>query len=52
VFVKIGEDLEGLIYASEIDKDEAAKLKPGDKIKVKVIKVDVEQGKIGLTAKT
>jgi sRNA-binding carbon storage regulator CsrA len=26
-------------------------LKPGDKIKVKVIKVDVEQAKIGLTAR-
>lgn len=52
VFVKITDELEGLIFASEIDKDEAAKLKPGDKIKVKVIKVDVEQAKIGLSAKT
>ncbi|MDD5596178.1 MAG: 30S ribosomal protein S1 [Candidatus Omnitrophica bacterium] len=52
VFVKIEEDLEGLIFSSEIDKNDAAGLKPGDKIKVKVIKVDVEQGKIGLTAKT
>jgi small subunit ribosomal protein S1 len=51
VFVKIEEDLEGLVYASEIDKDTASSLKPQDKIKVKVIKVDVEQAKIGLTAK-
>jgi len=51
VFVKIKEDLEGLVYASEIDKDTAAKLKPADKIKVKVIKVDVEQAKIGLSAR-
>lgn len=51
VFVKITEDLEGLIYASEIDKDAVSALKPGDKINVKVIKVDVEQAKIGLTAK-
>jgi small subunit ribosomal protein S1 len=51
VFVKIGEDLEGLIYASEIDKDELGKLKPADKIKVKVIKVDVDQAKIGLSAR-
>jgi len=51
VFVKIDEDLEGLIYASEIDKDTVSKLKQGDKIKVKVIKVDVEQAKIGLSAK-
>jgi small subunit ribosomal protein S1 len=51
VFVKIGDDLEGLVYASEIEKEIVSKLKPGDKIKVKVIKVDVEQAKIGLTAK-
>lgn len=51
VFVKITEDLEGLVYASEIDKDAVSKLKPGDKINVKVIKVDVEQAKIGLSSK-
>jgi len=51
VFVKLDEDLEGLVYASEIDKDTVSKLKPGDKIKVKVMKVDVEQAKIGLTSK-
>lgn len=51
VFVKIDEELEGLVYASEIDKDSLAQLKAGDKIKVKVIKVDVEQAKIGLSAK-
>ncbi len=51
VFVKIEEDLEGLIYSSEIDKEQAAQLKAGDKVKAKVIKVDVEQAKIGLSAK-
>jgi len=51
VFVKIDEELEGLVYSSEIDKEEVLKLKAGDKIKVKVIKVDVEQAKIGLSAK-
>ncbi|MFH0790510.1 MAG: 30S ribosomal protein S1 [Candidatus Omnitrophota bacterium] len=51
IFVKINDDLEGLVYASEIDKEKAAGLKPGDKINVKVIKVDAEQGKIGLSAK-
>lgn len=50
VFVKISEELEGLIYSSEIDKTKVAELKPQDKIKVKVIKVDVEQAKIGLSA--
>jgi len=51
VFVKLDEELEGLVFASEIDKEVSAQLKPGDKIKVKVIKVDVEQAKIGLSAK-
>ncbi len=51
VFAKIDDELEGLIYSSEIDKETVANIKPGDKIKVKVIKVDVEQAKIGLTAR-
>jgi small subunit ribosomal protein S1 len=51
VFVKLEQELEGLVYSSEIDKDKVAQLKPGDKLQVKVIKVDVEQGKIGLSAR-
>lgn len=51
VFVKIEEELEGLIYSSEIEKEAVAQLKPGDKVRSKVIKVDVEQAKIGLSAK-
>lgn len=51
VFVKIEEDLEGLIYNSEIDNEKVSQLKVGDKIKVKVIKIDIEQGKIGLSGK-
>ncbi|RJO63986.1 MAG: 30S ribosomal protein S1 [Candidatus Omnitrophota bacterium] len=51
VFVKIEEDLEGLIFANEINQEQLKQLKPQDKIKAKVIKVDTEQGKIGLSAK-
>ncbi|MDD5155865.1 MAG: 30S ribosomal protein S1 [Candidatus Omnitrophica bacterium] len=51
VFVKIEPDLEGLVFSGEIDKEKAAQLKAGDKVQVKVIKVDAEQGKIGLSAK-
>jgi small subunit ribosomal protein S1 len=51
VFVKIEPDLEGLVFSGEIDKEKVASLKPTDKIQVKIIKVDVEQGKIGLSAK-
>jgi small subunit ribosomal protein S1 len=51
VFVRIEGELEGLVFANEIEKEVMDKLKPGDKIKVKVIKVDIEQAKIGLSAK-
>jgi small subunit ribosomal protein S1 len=51
VFVKLETDIEGLIYSNEIEKEKVAQLKPGEIIKVKVIKVDIDQGKIGLTAK-
>jgi small subunit ribosomal protein S1 len=51
IFVRITEDLEGLVYASELDKETIGKLNPGDKVQVKIMKVDVEQGKIGLSMK-
>jgi len=51
VFVKLEDEVEALVYSSEIDKDGAAKLKPGDAIRVRVIKVDVEQMKIGVSAR-
>ncbi len=49
VFVKLEEDLEGLVYMSEMDKTMAEHLKPHDKVKVKIVKVDPEQMKIGLS---
>jgi len=51
VFVKLDEDIEGLVFSSEIETERMNSLKPGDKLKVKVIKVDTEQAKIGLSAK-
>jgi small subunit ribosomal protein S1 len=51
VFVRIENDLEGLIFSSEIDKEVMEKLKPGDKIKCQVIKIDPEQAKIGLSTR-
>ena len=51
VFVKIDADLEGLVYSSEIEKEALEKLKPQDKLRVKVTKVDTEQAKIGLSAR-
>ncbi len=51
VFVKIDDELEGLVFTNEIDGEKLKSLKPGDKVRVKIIKVDVEQGKIGLSAR-
>jgi len=51
VFVKIEDDLEGLIYSNEIDKEVMEKLKPGDRIKSQIIKIDPDQAKIGLTTR-
>ena len=51
VFVKLDEEVEALVYSSEIEKERATSLKPGDKLKVRVIKVDVDQMKIGVSAK-
>jgi len=53
IFVKIEEELEGLIHISEISwslvKDPKTLFKPGDKIKVKII--EIENGKISLSIK-
>jgi len=51
VFVKLDDEVEALVYSSEIDKEKSSALKPGDKLKVKIIKVDVDQMKIGVGAK-
>ena len=51
VFVRLDEEVEALVYASEIEKEKAQALKPGDKLNVKVIKVDIDQMKIGVSAK-
>ena len=51
VFVKLDGDIEALVYSSEIDKQQASSLKAGDKLQVKVIKVDVEGMKIGVSAR-
>ena len=51
IFVRLDNFVEALVYSSEIEKEKAAALKPGDKIRVKIIKIDVEQMKIGVSAK-
>ena len=53
VFVKIEDELEGLVHISEIDwglvEDPKLFVKVGDKVKVKVI--DVKEGKVSLSMK-
>jgi len=51
VFVKLEEELEGLVFSGEIDKEAMEALKPADKIKVKIIKIDPGSAKIGLSAR-
>ena len=53
VFVELEKDLEGLLHVSELttNKDQSPEeiVKIGDKVKVKVLRVDPEERKIGLT---
>lgn len=51
VFVKIDESLEGLVFSGEMEKDKLEELKSGEKLKVKIIKIDPGSAKIGLSAK-
>ncbi|MBI5873401.1 MAG: 30S ribosomal protein S1 [Candidatus Omnitrophica bacterium] len=48
VFARLTPDLEGLLYINEIPKEQFDSLNIGDRIKVKIIKVDVDAMKIGL----
>ncbi|MBN3039912.1 MAG: S1 RNA-binding domain-containing protein [Candidatus Omnitrophica bacterium] len=50
-FVKIDENLEGLVFSGEIDEEAMKQLKPGDSLKVKIIKIDPGSAKIGLSTK-
>lgn len=52
VFVKIDDQLEGLVFSGEIEKDRMEQLKPGEKLTVKIIKIDPGSAKIGLSAHT
>ncbi len=51
VFVKLEEELEGLVFSDEIEESVIQSLKMGDKLKVKIIKVSPQGAKIGLSAK-
>jgi small subunit ribosomal protein S1 len=56
VFVELETELEGLLHVSELtDKKDVSPeelVKVGDKVKVKVLRVDAEERKIGLTLYT
>jgi len=53
VFVKLEDDLEGLLHISELTDDREAKpedlLRPGQKVEVRIIRVDIDERKIGLS---
>ncbi len=49
-FVELERDLEGLLHISKVDKDtEMEGLNVGDLIEVKIVKIEPEEGKIGLS---
>lgn len=54
-FVQIGEGVEGLVHLNEISEDKVLKpsdlLKVGDKVKVKVINIDLKNKRIALSIK-
>ncbi|MBF0345842.1 MAG: 30S ribosomal protein S1 [Nitrospirae bacterium] len=49
LFVEIENSVEGLVYASEIVKQDNKEFAEGELIKAKIIKLDAEQRKIGLS---
>ncbi len=55
IFVEIEKDIEGLVHVSEIDpnlsKNLESHFKAGDKIKIRISKVDPQQHRIALTTK-
>ncbi|UCD15711.1 MAG: S1 RNA-binding domain-containing protein, partial [Candidatus Omnitrophota bacterium] len=51
VFIKIDDELEGLVFSGEIEPQMMEKLNPKDKLEVKIIKIDPGSAKIGLSAK-
>ncbi len=55
VFVELEEDLEGLLHVSELAdhkvEDPHAEVKIGDKLQVKILRVDAAERKIGLSKK-
>jgi len=54
LFVEIEKDIEGLVHISEINQpppDLSTAYKPGDEVKVRVVKVDADQRRIALSMK-
>jgi len=55
IFVELEGGVEGLVYSSEVVKPSSEKeedaLKPGDSINVRIIKIDCDERKIGLSMK-
>lgn len=53
VFVKLDEEINGLIHVSELEegegKDPSELFKPGDKIEAKIINIDPEEHRVGLS---
>ena len=51
VFVELEEDLEGLLHVSELSEGEGEAVKVGDEVDVRVLRIDADERKIGLSRK-
>jgi small subunit ribosomal protein S1 len=51
IFVELPGEVEGLVYASEVVEAEAEPLNEGDEVWARIIKVDLQNKKIGLSMK-
>lgn len=50
-FVRLPEGIDGLIHSSEIDDGESTTYRPGDRILVRIIQIDPDRERIGLSSR-
>jgi len=55
-FVQLSDDIEGLVHISQLSEDHVKRVKDvinvGDKVKARVVRIDAEERRIGLSIKT
>ena len=51
IFLEMEGSVEGLIYSSEIVQPEGEPIKDGDQVRARIIRIDTDERKIGLSMK-